>query len=52
MKNRNIVWDDESIDQYLKNPTVFVPGARMLTGGIADSEKRRNLILYLKHVTK
>ena len=52
MKGKNIVWDEETLDQYVKNPTVFVPGARMLTGGIADEEKRRNLILYLKEATK
>ncbi len=52
MKGKNIVWDEETLDQYVKNPTVFVPWARMLTGGVADEEKRRNLILYLKEATK
>lgn len=52
MKGKNIVWDEETLDQYVKNPTVFVPGARMLTGGVADDEKRRDLILYLKEAAK
>jgi len=52
MKMKNIIWDEEAMDQYIKNPTVFVPGARMLTGGIAEAEKRRKLIQYLKEVTK
>lgn len=52
MKGKNIVWDEETIDQWIKNPTTFIPGARMLTGGVADDEKRRDLILYLKEAAK
>jgi cytochrome c len=51
MKMKKFVWDDESMDQYIKNPTKFIPGARMLTGGIAEAEKRRELIKYLKVAT-
>ena len=52
MKMKKFVWDEESMDQYIMNPTKFIPGARMLTGGIAEAEKRRELIKYLKEATK
>lgn len=52
MKNLGIVWDEKLINEYLKNPTMFAPGARMLTGGIADDEQRHDLIQYLKEATK
>jgi cytochrome c len=52
MKMKKFVWDEETMDQYIKNPTKFIPGARMLTGGIAEAEKRSELIKYLKEATK
>ncbi len=52
MKMKKFVWDEESMDKYIMNPTKFIPGARMLTGAIAEAEKRRKLIVYLKEATK
>lgn len=51
MKLSGVVWDEKTLNEYLKNPTMFIPGARMLTGGIAAEKDRRDLLAYLKQAT-
>jgi cytochrome c len=51
MKLSKIVWDEATLNEYLKNPTMFIPGARMLTGGVASETDRRDLLAYLKQAT-
>lgn len=43
-----LVWDEESLNQYLNNPKDFIPGNRMAFAGIKVDEERRALIDYLK----
>lgn len=52
MKNSKVVWNEETLNEYLKNPTMFIPGARMLTGGIASEKDRRDLLAYLVEAAK
>lgn len=40
-------WTQGMLDEYLKNPTTFVPGTSMEFAGIADEESRRAIIGYL-----
>jgi cytochrome c len=47
MKNSKVVWDEKSLDAYLNDPQKFVPGNLMPFSGIADSQKRSDLIAYL-----
>src|ERR1035438_7703619 len=47
MKNSNIVWDEKSLDAYLAEPQKSVPGNLMPFSGIADAQKRSDLIAYL-----
>ena len=47
MKNSKIVWDEKSLDAYLAEPQQFVPGNLMPFSGIADAQKRSDLIAYL-----
>lgn len=48
-KNSNIVWSEAKLFQYLEKPTRIVPGTKMVFGGIADAQKRADLIAYLKN---
>ena len=50
MKNANIIWNEKTIDAYIANPEVFIPGNGMSAAfGKLDSEvQRRDLIDYLK----
>ena len=40
-------WTFEDLDQWLKNPGAFIPGNRMLFGGVKDPWERANIIAYL-----
>lgn len=47
-KASGIIWDEKALDTYLTNPAKMVPGTRMSYVGIADPDKRKALIEYLK----
>lgn len=52
MKDSKIVWDDKSIDAYLKDPKGFIPKNKMVFVGLPKDEDRANVIAYLKQATK
>jgi cytochrome c len=43
-----IVWDEKTLDEWLKSPAGFIPGNRMAFAGIADAPSRANLTAFLK----
>lgn len=47
-----IVWDDRSLSAFLSNPSAFVPGNRMVSPGVGDPASLRDLLFYLRHVTR
>lgn len=47
VKNSSIVWDKDTIDQWLTNPQKLIPGQRM-NFNISDPQKRADIIAYLK----
>jgi cytochrome c len=47
MKNSGIVWDDETLAKYLRNPREVVPGGKMAFPGIKDDAQIANLLAYL-----
>jgi cytochrome c len=40
-------WSFEGLYQWLKNPKAFIPGNKMLFGGVKDPKERANIIAYL-----
>jgi cytochrome c len=46
-----LVWNDETLDKFLQNPTRFVPGTHMTYAGVKDDQERADLIAYLKAAT-
>lgn len=52
MLSAAIVWDERSLSAFLANPAGFVPGNRMVSPGVGDSEALADLIFYLRHVTE
>ena len=52
MKNSGIVWDDETLAKYLRNPQELVPGGKMAFPGIKDDEQIANLLAYLHQATQ
>lgn len=51
LKESGIVWDDETMDAYIRKPREAVPGTRMSFAGIKKAEDRQALMLYLKSKT-
>ncbi|HEX4848132.1 MAG TPA: c-type cytochrome [Novosphingobium sp.] len=48
MKASNLTWDEKTLDAYLTNPMKMVPGTKMTYAGMADAEKRKAVIDYMK----
>jgi cytochrome c len=51
MRTAGVVWDENTLDQFLAAPRQFIPGTRMPFAGIADAQERADLIAWLKQAT-
>jgi cytochrome c len=51
LKASGLVWDDVTLDAYLKDSEGFVPGTRMY-GGLTLDRDRADLIAYLRQATR
>ena len=47
VRNSGVVWDEQTLDDWLTNPQAFIPGQRM-NFKVADPADRADLIAYLK----
>jgi cytochrome c len=47
-KKSGIVWTEQKIYDYLKNPQAMVPGTKMSFPGLPGSQDRADVISYLK----
>ncbi len=45
------VWDEATLDHYLKKPAKLVKGTKMSFAGLKKEKKRKRLIAYLKTLT-
>lgn len=52
MKSSGIVWNENSLDPWLKNPREFIPENDMTFPGMPDEKTRSDLIAFLKEATK
>ncbi len=47
-KSSGIVWTEQKIFDYLKNPQAMVPGTKMTYPGLPPAQDRADVIAYLK----
>ncbi len=47
-KNKGITWNEQTLDEYLKNPRRYIPGTKMVFAGLRKQSDRDDLITYLK----
>ncbi|NDD91448.1 cytochrome c family protein [bacterium] len=40
-------WDVDNLDRWIRNPSSFIPGNRMIFNGLPDPQDRMDLIAYL-----
>ena len=50
MKNKEIVWEESTLMEYLKNPKKYVPGTKMAFAGLKKEKERKDLVQYLKTI--
>lgn len=48
MENSELVWDDQTMDEYLRDPRGTVPGTTMAFAGLRNDEEIKNVIAYLR----
>jgi len=52
MKNSGLIWDDESMAKYLRDPRGSMPGNKMAFPGIKNDTEMAELLAYLHEATK
>lgn len=48
LEQSGIVWTDDALDDWLRNPAELVPGTSMRIRGIAEKAARRDIVAFLK----
>ncbi|MEE9351288.1 MAG: cytochrome c family protein [Thiotrichaceae bacterium] len=51
MRNGKIVWDEATLDAFIKAPLQNLPGTTMGYAGVKNDNDRANLIAYLKQAS-
>jgi cytochrome c len=52
MKSADVVWDEQTLSEYLADPKGYIPGNRMLFAGLRNEQDRADIIAYLKEATQ
>jgi cytochrome c2 len=52
MQSSGIVWNEDSLANFLADPSAVVPGTKMVYAGIKNEVQRDDLIAYLKEATQ
>ncbi|MGZ3238667.1 MAG: c-type cytochrome [Burkholderiaceae bacterium] len=47
LKKSKVIWNEKTLNQWLKNPEGFIPGQKMGIS-VSDAQDRKDLIAYLK----
>ena len=47
-KNSGIVWNEETFEQYIKDPKGKIPGTKMVFAGVKNEQAAKDLWAYLK----
>jgi len=48
LKKSNIIWNEETLKEYISNPKKYVPGTRMSFPGLKKENQILDLLEYLK----
>ncbi len=52
LKSSGIVWNDDTLDEWIKDPQHFIPGNTMTFPGMKDARQRADLLAFLKEATQ
>ena len=52
MQKSGIVWDEREFDEFIKEPSAFITGNKMVFLGVTKNQARADIIAYLKEATE
>jgi cytochrome c len=52
LKSAGIVWNDDTLDEWIKDPQHFIPENTMTFPGMKDARQRADLLAFLKDATQ
>jgi cytochrome c len=52
LKSAGIIWNDDTLNEWIKDPQHFIPGNTMTFPGMKDARQRADLLAFLKEVTQ
>jgi cytochrome c len=52
LKSSDLVWNDKTLDEWIKDPQHVVPGNQMTFPGVKDVQQRTDLLAFLKQATQ
>jgi cytochrome c len=50
-RDSGVIWKEDTLFDYLKNPKKYIPGTKMAFAGFAKEKDRADVIAYLKKAT-
>jgi cytochrome c len=51
LKDSDIVWTEENLNEWILAPRTFLPGNKMAFAGLKNEQQRKDLIAYLRSAT-
>lgn len=48
IKDKNIIWDEQTLSDYIEDPKKYIPGTKMYYNGVKKEKSRKDIIFYLK----
>jgi cytochrome c len=52
LKSAGIIWNDDTLDEWIKDPQHFIPGNTMTFPGMGNARQRADLLAFLKDATQ
>ena len=52
LKSSGIIWNDDTLNEWIKDPQHFIPGNTMTFPGMEDARQRADLLAFLKDTTR
>jgi cytochrome c len=52
LKSSGIIWNDDTLNEWIKDPQHFIPGNTMTFQGMKDARQRADLLAFLKDATR
>ncbi|CAL2044577.1 unnamed protein product [Caenorhabditis nigoni] len=47
-KNKGVVWDRQTLFEYLADPKKYIPGTKMVFAGLKKADERADLIKFIE----